>query len=311
MNGLLRRRTLHIIGAGAVFAVIAAGIGWAAIPGSDGVINGCYEKKTGILRVIDREAGKGCLSFETPISWNQKGQPGAQGPAGVQGPAGPKGDQGSPGPAGNDGKEGAEGPAGPAGPGGLEGPVGQQGAPGPEGKQGPAGPAGMQGPPGTAGAPETFAAAATLNNPTAPGPPVTASLLSLPGIGDLTAECDFSRLADDSGANQVMPEWRLKLTNTSSQSQWVVWEDVESDVTQSFTVVPAGGFTQVSRAMSMVSTNVGVPNRFRFQVSKAIPFGAAGSGSVSDFGKAATINVNVRDHIGVGCNFQAFAEVSG
>jgi hypothetical protein len=50
---------------------LVAGVAYAAIPASDGTISGCYEKRTGLLRVIDKEAGKTCLSFENPISWNQ------------------------------------------------------------------------------------------------------------------------------------------------------------------------------------------------------------------------------------------------
>ena len=52
---------------------VSAGVGYAAIPGSNGVINGCFEKRTGLLRVSDAEAGKSCLSLETPISWSQQG----------------------------------------------------------------------------------------------------------------------------------------------------------------------------------------------------------------------------------------------
>lgn len=84
------RRLLMLIGACAVF-VAAAGLAGAAIPGSTGVVNGCYEKRTGLLRVIDAEAGKRCLSIETPIAWNQQGLPGERG---AEGPPGPKGDAG-------------------------------------------------------------------------------------------------------------------------------------------------------------------------------------------------------------------------
>lgn len=96
------------LGAAAIF-VIGAGVAWAAIPGSGGVINGCYEKRTGILRVIDVEAGKACLSFETPISWSQRGPQGDPGVAGAQGPEGPQGPQGPPGPPGPPGELGALG----------------------------------------------------------------------------------------------------------------------------------------------------------------------------------------------------------
>jgi hypothetical protein len=91
INGLRRRGVRMLLAATAMLAG-AAGVALATIPGSTGVINGCYEKRTGILRVIDAEAGKTCLSFETPISWNQrglKGDPGATGARGERGPAGP------------------------------------------------------------------------------------------------------------------------------------------------------------------------------------------------------------------------------
>jgi hypothetical protein len=114
--------------AGATATIFAAaGVAYAAIPGSNGLINGCYEKRTGILRVIDADAGKTCLSIETPISWNQ------QGPVGPPGPKGDKGDPGPPGP------EGAKGDPGPQGEQGEPGPQGLEGSPGP------AGPAGVSG----------------------------------------------------------------------------------------------------------------------------------------------------------------------
>jgi hypothetical protein len=62
-------RVLVIAGA---FVVLSAGFAYAAIPGTDAAINGCYEKYTGLLRVIDAEAGKKCTRFETPISWSQQ-----------------------------------------------------------------------------------------------------------------------------------------------------------------------------------------------------------------------------------------------
>ena len=87
----LRRRGMRMLFAGTAILAGATGVALATIPGSDGIINGCYEKRTGILRVIDPEAGKKCLSLETPISWNQKGlkgDPGAPGARGERGPAG-------------------------------------------------------------------------------------------------------------------------------------------------------------------------------------------------------------------------------
>ena len=69
-------RTRTIGRRASVLAVVAlagtaGGVAYATIPGSSGTINGCYEKRTGILRVIDSDAGAKCTSYETPISWNQ------------------------------------------------------------------------------------------------------------------------------------------------------------------------------------------------------------------------------------------------
>src|SRR5690349_3939882 len=72
-----------ILGA-VVGAALAGGAATlAAIPGSGGVINGCYQKNVGNLRVIDPSAGESCRPSELAISWSRTG---AQGPAGPQGP---------------------------------------------------------------------------------------------------------------------------------------------------------------------------------------------------------------------------------
>lgn len=76
--------------------LVVAGVAVAAIP-SHGVITGCFQKKSGVLRVIDAAkhgaAGK-CKRSETKIVWSQSGP---TGPQGVQGPAGAQGTQGAPG----------------------------------------------------------------------------------------------------------------------------------------------------------------------------------------------------------------------
>lgn len=114
----LRRSRWFLLGA-VVGAVAAGGAAYAAIPDSTGVINGCYQKHVGNLRVIDSSAGERCRPSEIPISWSQTG------PQGPPGPQGPKGDTGA---------------VGPQGPAGAQGPAGPQGAQGPPGPQGPAGP---------------------------------------------------------------------------------------------------------------------------------------------------------------------------
>jgi collagen triple helix repeat protein len=131
----LKRSRWFLLG-GVVGAVLAGGAAFAAIPDSNGVINGCYQKNVGNLRVIDPGAGDTCRPSEIPISWSQTGP---QGPAGPAGPQGPKGDTG------------AVGPAGPAGPAGPQGPKGDTGATGATGPQGPKGDTGATGPQGIAG----------------------------------------------------------------------------------------------------------------------------------------------------------------
>jgi hypothetical protein len=102
IKGLRRRGTRMLLIAMAMLAG-ASGIALATIPGSTGVISGCYEKRIGILRVIDAEAGKKCTTYETPISWNQNGQDGAPGLPGADGK------DGAPGAPGADGKDGQDG----------------------------------------------------------------------------------------------------------------------------------------------------------------------------------------------------------
>jgi hypothetical protein len=86
--------------AGVMTAVVMASVAYASIPDSNtGVITGCYNNQTGVLRVIDAQAGAICHPSETTLKWNQTGQPGPQGPQGPQGPVGPQGPQGPPGPA--------------------------------------------------------------------------------------------------------------------------------------------------------------------------------------------------------------------
>src|SRR5215207_212308 len=85
-----------------VFVALLAtvGVGYAAIPSSDGVIHACYNASSnpsGQLRVIDAEAGAKCGKNEKPLDFNQTGPQGPAGPAGPQGlvgSAGPTGSQG-------------------------------------------------------------------------------------------------------------------------------------------------------------------------------------------------------------------------
>ena len=89
------------VAVGAAALTGMGGVAWAAIPDANGTIKGCYARTSGLLlgiphskgdvRVVD--SAEGCRSYETAISWNQKGPQGPQGPAG---PAGPQGAAGAP-----------------------------------------------------------------------------------------------------------------------------------------------------------------------------------------------------------------------
>src|SRR5687767_12892664 len=95
MNTRFTRRAL-LLAAAVLAATVAAGVAFGTIPGSGGVINGCYGS-SGLLRVIDVDAGGKCTASERPISWNEQGP---KGDAGLRGEQGPKGDPGPQGPQG-------------------------------------------------------------------------------------------------------------------------------------------------------------------------------------------------------------------
>jgi BclA-like protein len=64
----MRSRLLVALVAGsAAFGVVS--IVQASIPGPNGVINACYRKGSGELRVID--TGEACKSKEKPLTWSQ------------------------------------------------------------------------------------------------------------------------------------------------------------------------------------------------------------------------------------------------
>ena len=101
-----RQRTVGILALGLVGILAVVGVGLGAIPGSDGVIQACYndtgngQSSNGQLRVVDAEAGAKCSQNEKALSFSQKGVKGDTGapclpanPACV-GPPGPKGDKG-------------------------------------------------------------------------------------------------------------------------------------------------------------------------------------------------------------------------
>jgi hypothetical protein len=102
----------NVMSTAAVFIALGGGAYAAvgSIPGTGGVIQGCYKTKGGSLRLVP--AGQKCAKGERPISFNQRGpqgSAGAPGTAGTPGPAGAGGTAGTPGPAGTRGEQGASG----------------------------------------------------------------------------------------------------------------------------------------------------------------------------------------------------------
>lgn len=116
-----------------VLGAVVAGVAYAAVPDSNGVIHTCYQvdgqgQLTGgsQLRVIDPSAAqpdaRACKNNEVALNFNQTGPPG---------PAGATGKTGANGATGATGETGATGATGPAGAEGPPGPAGQSGPPAP------------------------------------------------------------------------------------------------------------------------------------------------------------------------------------
>lgn len=81
----------------AAVVAVAVGIGYAAIPDSQGTIRACVLNATGTIRLIDhslpaQNLRSHCTALETEISWSQQGP---AGPVGAPGPQGPAGDSDS------------------------------------------------------------------------------------------------------------------------------------------------------------------------------------------------------------------------
>ena len=134
MRSFVRIGTL----AGSIVAV--ASVVTASVPDAAGLIHGCINNTTRVVRIIDpaMSGNLGQLHHperaprrETPASWSQVG------------PAGPAGEPGAAGAPGEIGPAGPQGEAGAAGAPGEPGPQGAEGPPGIPGEQGPAGPAGV------------------------------------------------------------------------------------------------------------------------------------------------------------------------
>lgn len=92
MKRFTNRRIAAALGTLAILGG-AAGLASAAIPDSnDAEIHACLHKPTGMIRLIDKEAGETCGPGFTEITWNQTGP---AGPVGPKGDTGAKGDKGA------------------------------------------------------------------------------------------------------------------------------------------------------------------------------------------------------------------------
>jgi hypothetical protein len=101
------RRPSPVLALSLLLALAAlGGVAWAAIPGPEGIIHGCYAKHGGRLRVIDPAHGR-CGRREAPLNWSETGPPGPRGGKGATGAKGATGPKGSTGPAGPQGPSNA------------------------------------------------------------------------------------------------------------------------------------------------------------------------------------------------------------
>jgi hypothetical protein len=98
--GTLRARWRLLAFATGAMLVVSAGVAYAAIPDSNGVIHGCIKKSggddddgggKGSLRVIDTAKGESCKRKETALKWNQTGPAGTPGQDGEDGEDGEDG----------------------------------------------------------------------------------------------------------------------------------------------------------------------------------------------------------------------------
>jgi hypothetical protein len=79
----------------ALFVALGAGsYAIGSIPGKDGKITACYQKRTGVLRVVDADKKQKCPKGHRRLAWNQQG---IQGTAGAPGQPGQPGQPGAPG----------------------------------------------------------------------------------------------------------------------------------------------------------------------------------------------------------------------
>jgi hypothetical protein len=74
----MRRTAFASAGAAlaAAVLVLSAVVALGSIPDNTGTIYGCYSKTTGMVRVIDQDAGATCRRSEKELNWNEQGPPG-------------------------------------------------------------------------------------------------------------------------------------------------------------------------------------------------------------------------------------------
>jgi hypothetical protein len=81
---------------------LLGGVAVGQVPSSGELIEGCFEKRTGALRVVADASA--CRRNEQPLTWSRQGRDGLLGATGPRGPAGPMGPAGPAGDAGGAGK---------------------------------------------------------------------------------------------------------------------------------------------------------------------------------------------------------------
>jgi hypothetical protein len=86
MKRWIRRRVLRLALVTTALLGLAGGIAYATIPDDGKVFHACMLNKVGTIRLIDPTLlssnlmSKCSSSLETPVTWNQSGQQGIQGP---------------------------------------------------------------------------------------------------------------------------------------------------------------------------------------------------------------------------------------
>lgn len=93
----MKLRTKIAAVAAAAALTLGGGVAYSAIPHSQtGEITACVANYTGVVKIIDKEAGKDCGFGYVETTWNQRGPQGLPGPKGDQGLQGPAGEAAGP-----------------------------------------------------------------------------------------------------------------------------------------------------------------------------------------------------------------------